>query len=161
MTATVLDHEEARREALHQYRLLDTALEGTAHDLTALASFICGTPLALLTPAGSAVRAMGVLDPRPLDLAPEQQPALAALARQTAAYVALQRVAAALAEAVAHSKTLHSIVPICMYCKGLRDDEGCWRRLEEYLHAYTDTELSHGICPACLLIHHPDHAAKR
>jgi hypothetical protein len=54
MTVPVLDHEGARREALRQYQLLDTAPERAAHDLTALASFICGTPLAVLTPAGVA-----------------------------------------------------------------------------------------------------------
>jgi hypothetical protein len=54
---------------------------------------------------------VGLLDPPPLDLTPAQQTALAVLARQAAAHLALQRIAAALAEAVANSKTLHSIVP--------------------------------------------------
>jgi hypothetical protein len=161
MTVSVPDHEGTRPEALHQYWLLDRTPERAAHDLTAIASFICGTPLAVLTPAGVAAGAWGALDHQPLDLTPAQQASLAVLARQAAAHLELQRVAAALAGVMANSKTLPSRVPVCMYCKGLRDDEGCWSRMEDYLRTHTDTELSHRICPACLLIHHPEHAAKR
>jgi hypothetical protein len=161
MNASVLDNEAAGREALHQYRLLALAPERAADDLTALVSFICGTPLALLVPEGFASGTVGVLDPLPQNLTPEQQTALEILTRQVADHLALQRVAAALAEAVGKGQPLYSIVPICMYCKGLRDNEECWRRLEDYLRAHNNMELSHGICPTCLQIHHPEHAARR
>lgn len=46
-------------------------------------------------------------------------------------------------------KTLRGIIPICSYCKKIRDDEGIWNQLETYLYAHSDAELSHGACPEC------------
>ena len=114
-----------------------------------------------MTPEGVAAGAWVALDHHPLSLTPAQQAALAILARQAATYVAWQRVAVALADVVAKSKILPGIVPICMYCKGLRDEQGCWRRLEDYLDAHTDTVVSHGMCPPCRQTHHPTLAAPR
>jgi len=54
-----------------------------------------------------------------------------------------------LSQALEEIKTLRGIVPICMHCKGIRDDKGYWKQLEEYLMAHTDAEFSHGICPQC------------
>lgn len=51
-------------------------------------------------------------------------------------------------------KTLHGIVPICSYCKDIRDGEGCWKRVEEYVADHTHAEFSHGICPPCMEKHH-------
>jgi hypothetical protein len=63
MTVPIPANKSARLEALRQYRLLDRAPERASHDLTALASFICGIPLALLTPEGFASGVLGTLDP--------------------------------------------------------------------------------------------------
>ncbi|MDA3835203.1 MAG: hypothetical protein PF495_17600 [Spirochaetales bacterium] len=46
-------------------------------------------------------------------------------------------------------KTLKGIIPICSYCKKIRDDEGVWNRLEAYIHSHSDAEFSHGACPEC------------
>lgn len=46
-------------------------------------------------------------------------------------------------------KTLKGLVPICSYCKKIRDDEGYWNQLESVLNARTEAKLSHGICPDC------------
>ena len=46
-------------------------------------------------------------------------------------------------------RTLRGIVPICAYCKKIRDDEGYWNQVEQYVSAHTDAKFSHGICPAC------------
>lgn len=45
---------------------------------------------------------------------------------------------------------LRELMPICMYCKSIRDDNQYWRSLEEYFHTETGTDFSHGICPACM-----------
>jgi hypothetical protein len=161
MTVPSPYNKNARLEALCQYRLLDRIPERAAQDLTVLASFICGVPLALLTPEGFVSGVLNTLDPQLLSLTPERQAVLALLVRQVAAHLELQRIAAALAEDAAHDQTLPRIVPICMYCKGIRDEQGSWRRLEEYLYAHTATALSHGICPECLQGHHPHLAAKQ
>ncbi len=54
-----------------------------------------------------------------------------------------------LREALDHIKTLRGVVPICAWCKKIRDDEGYWRQLEAYIRDHTEAEFSHGICPAC------------
>ena len=51
--------------------------------------------------------------------------------------------------ALADVKRLKSLLPICMYCKSVRDDQDYWRQIDEYIYIETGTDLSHGICPAC------------
>lgn len=51
--------------------------------------------------------------------------------------------------ALSEVKTLKSLLPICSYCKNIRDDENDWQKLEDYLLKHTDTNFSHGICPSC------------
>ena len=46
-------------------------------------------------------------------------------------------------------KTLSGIVPICMYCKQIRDDEGYWKQLEEFISEHSEATFSHGICDKC------------
>ena len=55
----------------------------------------------------------------------------------------------ALAGALRDMKTLKGLVPICSYCKKIRDDEGFWTQLEQVLATRTEAQLSHGICPDC------------
>ena len=52
--------------------------------------------------------------------------------------------------ALAEIKTLEGIIPICSYCHSIRDDQGAWARIEEYLSQHSDAEFSHGICPKCI-----------
>ncbi len=47
-------------------------------------------------------------------------------------------------------KTLHGIIPICMYCKEIRDDKGSWKQIELYISQHSDAEFSHGICDRCM-----------
>lgn len=54
-----------------------------------------------------------------------------------------------LREALARVKTLKGLVPICAWCKKIRDDTGYWQQLEAYLRDHSEAELSHGICPEC------------
>lgn len=52
-------------------------------------------------------------------------------------------------------KVLESFLPICAYCKKIRDDagktgeKGSWMEIEQYITLQTDTDFSHGICPDC------------
>ncbi len=54
-----------------------------------------------------------------------------------------------LQRAVSEIKTLKGIIPICSYCKQIRDDEGTWSQVEAFMDKHTDAKFSHGICPAC------------
>jgi len=47
-------------------------------------------------------------------------------------------------------KTLKGIIPICSYCKKIRNDEESWQQLEGYISEHSDALFSHGICPTCL-----------
>ena len=54
-----------------------------------------------------------------------------------------------LQESLAKVKTLSGLLPICAWCKKLRDDEGYWKSVEEYISAHTGAEFTHGMCPEC------------
>jgi hypothetical protein len=63
---------------------------------------------------------------------------------------ALAKRVADLERAVEDVKTLKKLLPICMYCKRIRDDRDYWHQIEEYIHAETGSDFSHGICPHCM-----------
>ena len=46
-------------------------------------------------------------------------------------------------------KVLQGIIPICAYCKNIRDDQGYWNQVEKYVSEHTEAKFSHGICPTC------------
>jgi hypothetical protein len=52
-------------------------------------------------------------------------------------------------------KTLRGIVPICSYCKKIRNDQGYWDQVEVYVREHTEANFSHGICPTCINAHFP------
>jgi PleD family two-component response regulator len=51
--------------------------------------------------------------------------------------------------ALARVKQLEGIIPICMYCKKIRDDLNSWQQLEKYISEHSEAMFSHGICPEC------------
>jgi CheY-like chemotaxis protein len=52
--------------------------------------------------------------------------------------------------ALANIRSLTGLLPICAYCKSIRDDSNYWHRVEEYVSEHADVTFSHGICPKCL-----------
>lgn len=60
-----------------------------------------------------------------------------------------ERLVRDLQEALAEVKELQDILPICMYCKKIRDDENYWQTVEAYISHHTNSKFSHGICPTC------------
>lgn len=53
-------------------------------------------------------------------------------------------------------RTLRGIIPICSYCKRIRDDKDAWNQIEFYVSQHTEAEFSHGICPECLKKQHAE-----
>lgn len=51
--------------------------------------------------------------------------------------------------ALASIKKLEGIIPICIYCKKIRDDANSWNQLEQYITDHSEALFSHGMCPAC------------
>ena len=57
--------------------------------------------------------------------------------------------------ALADVRRLSGLLPICAYCKRIRDDQDYWKQIEQYVSEHTDAQFSHGICPECLETHLP------
>jgi len=47
------------------------------------------------------------------------------------------------------ARQLKMLLPICMYCKKIRNDDDYWEKIDEYIHENTGTDFSHGVCPDC------------
>ena len=61
-----------------------------------------------------------------------------------------------LQQALEEVKTLRGIIPICSFCKKIRDDQGYWSQVETYVGQRTGADFSHSLCPACIKEHYPD-----
>ncbi len=57
-------------------------------------------------------------------------------------------------------KTLSGLLPMCAYCKKLRDDEAYWRQIGSHISAHSGASFFHGICPECLNRRFPQYAGK-
>lgn len=68
-------------------------------------------------------------------------------------YLAMHEQARRLREAMAEIRTLQGIIPICSYCKKIRDDQGSWSQMETYIVAHSEAQFSHGICDECVTTH--------
>ena len=58
-----------------------------------------------------------------------------------------------LERALAHVTRLQGLLPICMYCKKIRNDQNYWTQVETYVSDHSDARFSHGICPECRAKH--------
>lgn len=56
---------------------------------------------------------------------------------------------AELSEALSQVKNLSGMIPICSYCKQIRNDKQSWQQLESYISEHSEAVFSHGICPEC------------
>ncbi len=54
-----------------------------------------------------------------------------------------------LEEALLKVKQLQGLLPICSYCKKIRNDQNYWEQVEQYIEEHSEAEFSHGICPDC------------
>lgn len=52
-------------------------------------------------------------------------------------------------QALAEVKALRGLLPICSYCKKVRNDENYWEQIESYICQHSDAQFSHSICPEC------------
>ena len=72
----------------------------------------------------------------------------------------LKRTNRRLQEAQAKIRILAGVVPICMHCKKIRDDDGYWNQLEQYITEHSEAIFSHGICDDCIAQHYPEVAER-
>lgn len=120
--------------------------------------FYAGAPL--ITSDGYALGSLCVIDRVPRKIEPKQVAAMEALARIVVSQMEQRLVAMRLAQALESVKTLNGLLPICAYCKGIRNDKGYWEGVEGYINAHTEADFTHTICPNCESKHFPDYSRK-
>lgn len=57
---------------------------------------------------------------------------------------------AELESSLEESRQLKRLLPICAYCKSIRNDSDYWQQIESYIHEHTGADFSHGVCPTCM-----------
>jgi len=81
--------------------------------------------------------------------APELRARLSVGARMVELQLELAERVAELEKALSEVKQLRGILPICAYCKKIRDDKNYWQQVESYFALHTDAKFSHSFCPDC------------
>lgn len=71
-------------------------------------------------------------------------------------HVKMHKIMTELKEALSQVKKLSGLLPICMYCKKIRDDKGYWNQIEAYIDTHSEAQFSHGICSECEEKYFPD-----
>jgi GAF domain-containing protein len=115
--------------------------------------FYAGAPLTSVE--GHNLGTLCVMDREPRALLESHVRALESLARLVVGQLELRRMSALLADAVERGRILSGLLPICAYCKRIRDDGDYWREVENYVRSHAAVEFSHGICPQCFAAHFP------
>jgi len=71
------------------------------------------------------------------------------MARRRRVEIEREKLIAELQQTLAQIKTLSGLIPICAWCKSVRNDQGYWQTVEHYVHSHSDASFSHSICPSC------------
>lgn len=116
--------------------------------------FYAGVPL--VTPTGHSIGTLCVIDYQPRELSAVQARTLEALARQVVMQLELHRISANLADALSKIRLMEGLIPICSYCKGIRNDKGYWSTVEHFIEEYADVDFTHGVCDSCMRQYFPD-----
>jgi GAF domain-containing protein len=142
------------RDALKDARFADSTLVTRAPHIR----FYAGFPLT--SPEGFALGTLCAIDRKPRQLSADQKTAMQALARQVMALLELRHVSMRMAEVLERVKMLRGLLPICAWCKRIRDDKGYWSQVEAYVHEHMGADFTHGICPDCLEKQRPKGAVR-
>lgn len=116
--------------------------------------FYAGAPL--VTPEGYGIGTLCIIDYKPHKFSDAQKQALEGLARQLIAQLELRKKSKALREAIHKIKALEELIPICAYCKSIRNDKDFWIAVDKYLIENNIADLTHSICPVCMEKHFSD-----
>jgi GAF domain-containing protein len=114
--------------------------------------FYAGAPL--VSQDGYPLGTLCAVDHQPRNLTQLQLEALGALARQTEILLEYRRTSFEIKEALNHINILNGLLPICAWCKRIRDEGGDWHVLETYVQDHSEASFTHGICPDCVEKHH-------
>jgi GAF domain-containing protein len=115
--------------------------------------FYAGAPLT--TGDALNIGALCVMDSVPRKLTAEQREALLTLSKMVMTEFRLRDLNQKLADAMQEVKALRDILPTCSYCSNIRNEQGEWSSLEDYITDETHSRFSHGVCPTCAKVHFP------
>ena len=76
--------------------------------------------------------------------------------RRTSIIIELEQKKLEIQKALSEVKELSGMLPICASCKNVRDDNGYWNQIEDYIRNRTDVDFSHSVCPQCMVKLYPD-----
>ncbi len=141
------------KDAREDERFRDNALVCSEPNIV----FYAGVPLC--TPAGDRIGSLCVIDRRPRELSALQIRSLETLAHQVVLQLELKRISDQLASALQRLDVMERLIPICSYCKGIRNDQGYWGTVEAFIKSHDNVEFSHGVCDACMAKYFPEVAA--
>lgn len=141
------------RDAREDERFRDNALVCSEPNIV----FYAGVPLT--TPTGARIGSLCVIDRRPRELSFLQIRSLETLAHQVVLQLELKRISDQLAGALQRLDVMERLIPICSYCKGIRNDQGYWGTVEAFIKSHDNVEFSHGVCDACMAKYFPEVAA--
>jgi hypothetical protein len=97
-----------------------------------------------------------VIDHEPRELNTAQIGALESLAHQVVSQMELRRVSSRLAQALEKIDLIEGLIPICSYCKAIRNDAGYWSSVEAFIKQHADVAFTHGVCESCIEKHFPE-----
>ncbi len=64
-------------------------------------------------------------------------------------------------QALEKIKVLQGILPLCSFCKKIRDSQGHWEQVDAYIHHHSEADVSHTVCPQCMKRHYPEYDPDR
>jgi GAF domain-containing protein len=138
------------KDAREDERFRDNALVCSDPNIV----FYAGVPLC--TPTGARIGSLCVIDRRPRELSALQTQSLEVLAHQVVMQLELKRISDQLAGALQRLDVMEQLIPICSYCKGIRNDQGYWGTVEAFIKSHDNVEFSHGVCNACMAKYFPE-----
>lgn len=56
---------------------------------------------------------------------------------------------------------LEGLLPVCSFCKKIRNEKGDWEQMEKYISEHSEAEFSHGLCPVCVQEHYPEYCQQK
>ena len=110
--------------------------------------FYAGAPL--ITRDGHALGTLCVIGDAPRTISAQETRALETLPQHAKKHLEYRKVKRELSESLSQVKVLSGLIPICAWCKQVRDDDGYWHEVDRYIATHTGADITHGICPECL-----------
>lgn len=110
----------------------------------------------IMLPSGDVFGTICILDSKPMDISDVAERVVLQFKEMVENHLSLLQQNLELAKRLEEIKTLRGIVPICAHCKEIRDDEGFWQAVEQYLELRSEAKFTHGICPKCMIKHYPE-----